>query len=85
MFKLEIAIGSFKVSNDTKVILLAPKNSCAINALRLQEQTPFVEVYTKYLANNAPIFVQPLSSCTDSLGVPFDVDTFIAFAEANLG
>jgi len=85
MFRLEIADGSLKIFNGSTVILLYPKDACAINALALQQTTPIVEIYNKYNANNTNIFVQPLSSCEDSLAVPFDVASFIAFAEANLG
>jgi hypothetical protein len=85
MFTLEIADGSLKIFNGSTVILLYPKDACAINALALQQTNPYVEIYNKYLANNTSVFVQPLSSCEDSLSVPFDVASFIAFAEANLG
>ncbi len=85
MFRLEIADGSLKIFDGSTVVLLYPKDACAINALALQQPIPYVEIYNKYLANNTSVFIQPLSSCEDSLSVPFDVASFIAFAEANLG
>ena len=51
----------------------------------LLADTPIVEIFNKYLANNTKIFVEPLSSCTNAIGVVFTVNTFIDFAEANLG
>lgn len=85
MFRLEIADGSLKIFNGSTVVLLYPKDACAINVLALQQSNPYVEIYNKYLANNTSVFVQPLSSCADSTGTPFDTSSFIAFAEANLG
>jgi hypothetical protein len=85
MFRLEIADGSLKIFSGSTVILLYPKDACAINALALQKTTPIVEIYNKYNANNTNIFVQPLSSCKDSTNTSFTVNSFIAFAEANLG
>ena len=85
MFKFEIIGGSLKISKDGKVALLYPKDSCAINSLKLLANTPFVEIFNKYLANNTKTFSQPLSSCTNAIGVVFTVNTFIDFAEANLG
>ena len=85
MFKFEIASGSLRISKDGKVALLYPKDSCAINSLKLLADVPVVEIFNKYLANNTKVFVEPLSSCTNAIGVTFTVNTFIAFAEANLG
>lgn len=85
MFKLEIVDGSLKIFNGETVVLLYPKDACAINVLRLQEVNPIVEIYNKYLANSTSIFVQPLSLCKDSMDVQFDFASFLAFAEANLG
>lgn len=85
MFRLEIADGSLKIFSGSNVILLYPKDACAINALALQQTNPIVEIYNKYNANYTNIFVQPLSSCSDSTEAPFNVASFIAFAEANLG
>ena len=85
MFKFEIVSGSLKISENGKVVLLYPKDSCAIDSLKLLPIPPFVEIFNKYLANNTTIFSQPLSSCTNAIGVPFTVSTFIDFAEANLG
>ena len=85
MFKFEIVSGNLKITKDSKVVLLYPKDSCAIDSLKLLADTPIVEIFNKYLANNTKIFVEPLSSCTNAIGVVFTVNTFIDFAEANLG
>ena len=85
MFKFEILNGSLKISKDGKVVLLYPKDSCAINSLKLLADVPVVEIFNKYLANNTKVFVEPLSVCTNAIGVNFTVNTFIDFAEANLG
>lgn len=85
MFKFEIVSGNLKITKDGKVVLLYPKDSCAINSLQLLNDNPIAEVFNKYLANNTKVFVEPLSSCTNAIGVTFTVNTFIAFAEANLG
>lgn len=85
MFKLEIVDGSLKISNDGKVILLYPKDSCAINSLKLLNDVPVAEIFNKYLANNTNVFVEPLSSCQDSTGTTFTVSTFITFADENFG
>jgi hypothetical protein len=85
MFKFEVASGSLKISKDGKVVLLYPKDSCAVDSLKLLSNAPIVEIFNKYLANNTKVFVQPLSFCTNAIGIPFTVTTFIDFAEANLG
>jgi hypothetical protein len=85
MFKFEIASGSLRISKDGKVVLLYPKDSCAVNSLKLLADVPVVEIFNKYLANNVTIFSEPLSSCVNAIGVNFTVNTFIAFVEANLG
>ena len=85
MIKLEIVSGSLQISNGGSIILVAPKNSCAIDVLALYDAIPFVVIYNKYLSNSTVIFNQPLANCEDSTGTPFTVATFIAFAEANLG
>jgi hypothetical protein len=85
MFKFEIVSGSLKISKDGKVSLLYPKDSCAINTLKLLANVPIVEIFNKYLANNVTIFSEPLSSCENAIGIDFTVSTFIDFAEANLG
>lgn len=85
MFKFEIVAGSLKITKDGEVALLYPKDSCAINSLKLLSDVPIVEIFNKYLANNTKVFVEPLSVCTNAIGVNFTVNTFIDFAEANLG
>ena len=85
MNKLEIVIGSLQISKDGIVILVIPKDACAIDTLALSDATPYVFIFNKYLANFTPIFNQPLSNCVDSTNTVFTQSTFIAFAEANLG
>ena len=85
MITLQIVDGSLQVSNSGTIILVAPKNSCAIDVLSLYDAIPLVVIYNKYLGNSTVIFTQPLANCEDSTGTPFDVSTFIAFAEANFG
>lgn len=85
MIKLEIVNGSLQISNEGSIILVAPKNSCAIDVLALYDETPFVVIYNKYLGNSTVIFTQPLLNCENSTGTPFTVNTFITFAETNLG
>jgi hypothetical protein len=85
MNKLEIVIGSLQISKDGIIILVIPKDACAIDTLALENTIPFALIFNKYLANFTPTFNQPLSSCVDSTDTPFTVASFIAFAEANLG
>jgi hypothetical protein len=85
MNKLEIIIGSLQISINGTIVLVIPKDACAINSLSLKDATPIVYIFNKYLANNSPVFIQPLSSCVDSTNTPFTQSSFIAFAEANLG
>jgi hypothetical protein len=85
MIKLQIVDGSLQVSNNGTVILVAPKNSCAIDVLSLYDTIPLVVIYNKYLGTSTNIFTQPLANCVDSVNVPFSVNTFIDFAEANFG
>ena len=85
MNKLEIVSGSLKITKDGVVILLIPKDACAIDTLALSNSAPYVSIFNKYLANFTPIFNQPLSNCVDSTNTAFTNSTFIAFAEANLG
>jgi len=85
MNKLEIVSGSLKITKDGVVILLTPKDSCAIDTLALSNSTPYVSIFNKYLANFTPIFNQPLSTCVDSTSTAFTSSSFVAFAEANLG
>ena len=85
MNKLEIVVGSLQISVNGTVVLVVPKDACAIDTLALANATPFASIFNKYLANFTPVFNQPLSTCVDSTNTTFTPSTFIAFAEANLG
>jgi len=85
MNKLEIVVGSLQISKDGIIILVIPKDTCAIDTLALSKQNPFVSIFNKYLANFTPVFNQPLTNCEDSTGTPFTSTSLIAFVEANLG
>ena len=85
MIKLEIVSGSLKISKGGIVILLVPKDSCAIDVLDLDDTIPKVNIYNKYLANLTVLFVESLSNCVDSTNTPFTKSSFINFAETNLG
>lgn len=85
MNKLEIIIGSLQISINGTIVLVIPKDACAIDTLALNEATPMVSIFNKYLANFTPVFNQPLSTCVDFTDTPFTASSFITFAEANLG
>ena len=85
MITLQIVDGSLQVSNNGSIILVAPKNSCAIDVLSLYDAIPLAVIYNKYLGTSTNIFTQPLANCVNAIGTPFSVNTFIDFAEANLG
>lgn len=85
MNKLEIIAGSLRISKDGNVILVIPKDACAIDTLALFDTTPTISIFNKYLANFTPVFNQPLSTCVDSTDTVFTPSSFIAFTEANLG
>lgn len=85
MNKLEIVVGSLQISKGGIIILVIPKDACAIDTLALKNATPFATIFNKYLANFTTVFNQPLSSCVDATNIVFTQSTFIAFAEANLG
>jgi hypothetical protein len=85
MNKLGIVIGSLQISKDGTIILVIPKDACAIDTLALNQTTPTVSIFNKYLANFTPVFNQPLSTCVDFTDTPFTASSFITFAEANLG
>jgi hypothetical protein len=85
MNKLEINLGSLQIDINGTIILVIPKDACAIDTLALNGAIPMVYIFNKYLANFTPVFNQPLSSCVDSTNTPFTTSSFIAFAEANLG
>ena len=85
MIKLQIVDGSLQVSSNGNIILVTPKNSCAIDVLSLYDDIPLAVIYNKYLGTSTNIFTQPLADCVDSTGTPFDVNSFILFAEVNLG
>jgi len=85
MNKLEIVVGSLQISNGGIVILVIPKDACAIDTLALDSATPIASIFNKYLANFTPVFNQPLANCVDSTNTVFTQSSFIAFAEANLG
>ncbi len=85
MNKLEIVIGSLQISINGTIILVIPKDACAIDTLALKNTTPTASIFNKYLANFTPVFNQPLSTCVDYTDTPFTESSFIAFAEANLG
>jgi len=85
MNKLEIVVGSLQISTNGTIVLVIPKDACAIDTLALKDATPMVNIFNKYLANFTPVFNQPLSNCVDYTNTPFTQSSFIAFAEANLG
>ena len=51
MNKLEIVIGSLQISNGGIIVLVIPKDACAIDTLALKNTTPIASVFNKYLAN----------------------------------
>jgi len=63
MFRLEIVNGSLQVSFNGAIILVAPKESCAIDVLALYASIPFVNIYNKYLGTGTVIFNKPLAYC----------------------
>jgi len=85
MNKLEIVVGSLQISVNGTIILVIPKDACAIDTLALKDATPTAYIFNKYLANFTPVFNQPLSNCVDDTNTVFTESSFIAFAEANLG
>jgi len=85
MLTFEIVEGSLRISNGASVILLISKQFVYVNTLSLQNAEPKVEIYNINLGTNAVVIVQPLSNCLDSRGTPFTVESFILFAEVNLG
>jgi hypothetical protein len=85
MIRLQIIDGSLQISNGAIIILVAPKNLCAIDVLALYDAIPTILIYNKYLGNSTNIFSQPLANCENSVGTPFTINSFIAFAEENLG
>ena len=85
MITLQIIDESLQVSINADIILVAPKNLCAIDVLALYNTVPYISIYNKFLGNPTTIFYQPLSDCQDSTSTPFTISSFISFAEANLG
>lgn len=85
MNKFEIIVGSLQISINGTVVLVIPKDACAIDTLALSNATPYASIFNKYLANFTPVFNQPLANCVNALNVTFTPSSFIAFAEANLG
>jgi hypothetical protein len=85
MYKFEIVVGSLQISLNGLIILVVPKDSCAIDVLALSKSTPYISIFNKFLANFTTIFSQPLSSCINATNTPFTASSFIAFAEVNLG
>jgi hypothetical protein len=80
MIRLEIVDGSLQISIGGSIILVAPKDSCAIDVLALYDDVPHISIYNKYLGNSTGIFYKPLADCEDDTGTPFTVNTFITFA-----
>ena len=85
MNKFEIVVGSLQITFNGTIILVIPKDICAIDVLSLKESTPLASIFNKYLANFTTVFNEPLSNCVDATDTVFTPSTFIAFAEANLG
>jgi hypothetical protein len=85
MTKLEIVDESLQISLNGIILLVTPKNLCAIDVLALYNTVPSISIYNKFLGNSTTIFNQSLATCQNGSGTPFTVNSFIAFAEANLG
>lgn len=85
MLILEISYNLLKISSGLQILLLFPKEACAIDALALNKQTPSIVIFNKYLGNNTELFSGLLSDCFDGYGIQFTKDSFISFAENNLG
>ena len=85
MNKLQIVVGSLQISVNGTVVLVIPKDACAIDTLALSNAKSYISIFNKYLANFTPVFNQPLSNCVDYTDTPFTTSSFITFAEANLG
>jgi hypothetical protein len=85
MNKLQIVLGNLQISKNGTIILIIPKDTCAIDTLALSQKIPIVSIFNKYLANFSPVFNQPLSTCVDYTDTPFTTSSFIAFTQSNLG
>lgn len=85
MLKFEIISGSLKITDGANTLLLIAKKDVSTNILNLYLSVPIIELYNLNQGANFIVFSQPLSRCEDSLGVPFTVNSFIVFAEENLG
>jgi hypothetical protein len=85
MIKIEIVDSSLQISSETKKILVFPKLYAGFTSLLLYENVPIISLFNINVGTNLTIFQQPLSNCEDGNGVAFTADSFIAFAEANLG
>jgi hypothetical protein len=86
MVQFSIVGGSLKIDNEnlTTIVLIAKKDvSCYSNFLYLD--IPVIYLYNLNGGFNEVVFQLPLSECKDDTGTPFTVNSFILFAEANLG
>ncbi len=85
MTQLQIVDESLQISLNGIILLVTPKNLCAIDVLALYNTVPSISIYNKFLGNSTTIFNQSLATCQDGTATPFTENSFIAFAEANLG
>lgn len=86
MVQFSIVNGSLKITNQNlEVILLIAKKDVATSSIALYLDSSTVYLYNLNGGYNQIVFEMPLSQCEDANGTPFTIETFLVFAEENLG
>jgi hypothetical protein len=86
MVQFSIVSGSLKITNaNTEVSLLIAKKDVSCYSRSLYLEVPIVYLYNLNGGYNEIVFEMKLSECEDDTGTPFTIDSFLLFAEENLG
>lgn len=86
MVQFSIVSGSLKITNsNSEVSLLIAKKDVSCYSRSLYLEVPIVYIYNLNGGYNEIVFEMKLSECEDDTGTPFTIDSFILFAEENLG
>jgi hypothetical protein len=80
-----IVKGSLKITYEDVVVLLIAKKDLSIISNELYKPVPRVALFNLNRGYNEKIFDIPLTSCSEDGTTPFTLESFILFAETNLG
>jgi hypothetical protein len=85
MAKFTIVNSTLQISVGATDVLYLPTLYIGVQSISLYETTPRIVLFNTAQGNNLTVFEGKLSDCTDSVGTPFTLETFLTFASTYFG